>query len=175
MGAAPNYTEALRLFKLAAAHGSLAAVQELTMAFYKGRGVPQDLEEAVRWARIGAERGSVRACHSLALFAEAGEGMPHSPAEALRAAQMGLRIAASAEKGAGGAPAAGVEGVDVAGCHYMAGKMLATSAPGVAKDERAALRHFEAALRLDPASRVFQQAVMLINAQIRGEGPAGGR
>jgi len=104
----------------------------------------------------------VRSCHSLALFFEAGEGVPHSAPEALRWAQTGLRHAAAAE-GAPDAP----NREDVSSCHYMAGKLLASAPAGVAKDERAAMRHFELSLRFSPQNQNTLHGIAVLRAQMR--------
>jgi TPR repeat protein len=60
-GVAQDYTEAVRLYSLAAEQGHAGAQYNLGFMFDIGQGVAQDRAEAIRWYRLAAAQGYARA------------------------------------------------------------------------------------------------------------------
>ena len=56
-GVPQDYTEAVRLFQLAADQGLAQAQQNLAAMHLRGTGVPQDYTEAVRLLKLAADQG----------------------------------------------------------------------------------------------------------------------
>jgi uncharacterized protein len=81
---ARDYSEAVRLYRLAAAQGHAAAQKSLGYLIQKGRGLAQDKEEAVRFYRLAAEQGHAEAEQKLAYMISVGRGVAQDYAEAAR-------------------------------------------------------------------------------------------
>ena len=56
-----DYVEAARLYRLAAAQGSVVAHYFIGLLYHEGKGVPQDYVEAARLYRLAANQGCVEA------------------------------------------------------------------------------------------------------------------
>jgi TPR repeat protein len=74
--------EAVRWFRLAAEQGSDAAQSNLALAYYEGRGVPQDYKEAVRWYGLAAEQGNASSQNDLGTMYYQGKGVPQDYVQA---------------------------------------------------------------------------------------------
>ena len=72
-----DHTEALRLYRLAADQGHIAAQCRLAWMYKNGNGISQDHTEAVRWCRLAADQGDARAQCALGLMHTGGTGIPH--------------------------------------------------------------------------------------------------
>ena len=83
-GVPQDYTEAVRLYRLAAAQGHAGAQCNLAVMYDNGTGVPQDYTEAVRLYRLAASQGEAGAQCNLAMMYENGTGLPQDHAEAAR-------------------------------------------------------------------------------------------
>ena len=83
-GVPQDYTEAVRLIRLAAAQGYTGAQCNLGTMYQNGTGVPQDYTEAVRLYRLAASQGEAGAQCNLAMMYENGTGLPQDHAEAAR-------------------------------------------------------------------------------------------
>jgi hypothetical protein len=79
-----NYTEALRLLRLAADQGSAPAMNNLGVAFENGIGVKLDFTEAGRWYRAAAEQGDPAAQANLGQLYFDGRGMPYDLVQAYK-------------------------------------------------------------------------------------------
>jgi TPR repeat protein len=53
-GVPQDYVEAVKWFRLAAAHGNAEAQSNLGVMYYKGNGVPQDYVQAYKWFSLAA-------------------------------------------------------------------------------------------------------------------------
>jgi TPR repeat protein len=78
-----NYSEAMRLFKLAAAKGHAAAQNNIGSMYENGVGVVQDPAEAVKWYRMAATQGNVSAQYNLGLMYTFGRGVVQNYREAM--------------------------------------------------------------------------------------------
>jgi uncharacterized protein len=56
-GEKPDYPEALRLFKIAAAKGNGLSMANVGWMYENGLGVPQDVIEAMKWYRRALDAG----------------------------------------------------------------------------------------------------------------------
>ena len=72
----PDYQEAVKWFRLAAAQGNVPAQYSLGVAYENGQGVPQDYREAAKWYRIAATREDDWAQMRLGMFYAEGKGVP---------------------------------------------------------------------------------------------------
>ena len=92
-----NYIEALKWYRMAAAHGYDESQYSLGVMYYKGNGVNQDLKEAANWYQKASEQGHVRSLLNLARMYKLGEGVSQNSEKAARltlaAAQQGASIA----------------------------------------------------------------------------------
>ena len=79
-----EYATALRLARPLAADGDARAAYVLGLAYYRGRGVPQDHNEAVTWLRRAAEHGDAAAQDQLGVMFSEGKGVPQDYAEAAK-------------------------------------------------------------------------------------------
>ena len=79
-----EYTEAVRLWRMAADQGNLLAQYNLGVMYLVGRGVPQNDAEAVRWYRMAADQGFTLAQRNLGFMYENGRGVPQNYAEAYK-------------------------------------------------------------------------------------------
>ena len=97
---AKNYTEAVRLYRIAAEQGYADAQCNLGYCYERGLGVEKDPKEAVKWYRKAAEQGFARAQYNLGLCYEYGTGVEKNPTEAVKwyrkAAEQGYERAKSA-------------------------------------------------------------------------------
>ena len=97
---AKNYTEAVRLYRIAAEQGYADAQCNLGYCYETGLGVEKDPKEAVKWYRKAAEQGFARAQYNLGLCYEYGTGVEKNPTEAVKwyrkAAEQGYERAKSA-------------------------------------------------------------------------------
>lgn len=95
-----DYTQALSLFRQAAARGHGKAPRYIGLCYEKGLGVAQDLQEAVEWYRKAAAKGDITGAYLLARCYEKGNGVPQDLALAHKyyqqSAQRGDIIAAPA-------------------------------------------------------------------------------
>jgi TPR repeat protein len=96
-GVTRNATEAVHLFRLAAAQGLAAAQYNVGRAYAKGLGVRKNRPEAARWYRMAAEQGDPAAQNALAILKATGRGSLRDPDAALdlfrRAAMSGYSLA----------------------------------------------------------------------------------
>jgi len=96
-GVTRNATEAVRLFRLAAAQGLAAAQYNVGRAYATGLGVRKNQPEAARWYRMAAEQGDPSAQNALAILEATGRGSLRDPEAALdlfrRAAMSGYSLA----------------------------------------------------------------------------------
>ena len=73
-GVTRNATEAVRLFRLAAAQGLAAAQYNVGRAYATGLGVRKNQPEAARWYRMAAKQGDPAAQNALAILQATGRG-----------------------------------------------------------------------------------------------------
>lgn len=78
-----DYTEAVRLFRLAAERGHAPSYLYLGLAHHYGYGVDRDYAQAADWYREAAAAGEVEAMVRLAEMAEAGQGTDANAGRAL--------------------------------------------------------------------------------------------
>lgn len=71
-----NYSEALRLFKLAAKQGESQAQANLGTMYYNGIGTPQNYKEAFKWYKVAAEKNNSTAQGMLGLMYGKGLSVP---------------------------------------------------------------------------------------------------
>ena len=81
---AKNYTEAVRLYRIAAEQGYADAQNNLGYCCERGLGVEKNLTEAVKWYRKAAEQGQVNAQHNLGYCYETGLGVAKDLTEAVK-------------------------------------------------------------------------------------------
>jgi TPR repeat protein len=74
-GVPPDYHEAVKWYRLAAAQGYAPAQASLGLAHEKGQGVPQDYHEGVRWYRLAAAQGNQSAQIRLGVMYANGTGV----------------------------------------------------------------------------------------------------
>jgi hypothetical protein len=79
-----DYAAALRLADPLAAEGDARAQSMLGLVYYRGRGVPQDLNEAVKWFRLAADRRDAAAQFYLGVMYSEGQGVPQDYDEAVK-------------------------------------------------------------------------------------------
>jgi TPR repeat protein len=79
-----NYDEALRWLRRAAAHGSVAAMNNLGVAYDNGMGVKIDFKEAADWYRQAAERGDALGEANLGQLYFDGRGVAYDPVQAYK-------------------------------------------------------------------------------------------
>ncbi len=84
LGTLQNYSEALRLYKLAASQDYPPAQSNLGSMYGRGRGVPQNYSEAARWYALAAAQGLAIAQYNLGHMYDNGEGVERSYAKAVR-------------------------------------------------------------------------------------------
>ena len=70
---AQTYSEAVRLYQLAADQGNVDAQSNLGYLYYDGRGVEQSYAEAARFFKLAADQGDANAQYGLELY-ETGPG-----------------------------------------------------------------------------------------------------
>jgi len=87
-GLTQNYTEAVRLFRLAAGRGHAGAQSDLGRMYETGRGVTQNHSEAARYFRMSANQGYSLGQFNLGVSYETGEGVQRDDAEAARLYQL---------------------------------------------------------------------------------------
>jgi TPR repeat protein len=96
----PDYSEAVRLYRLAATQGHSNAQNNLGSMFELGQGVAQDYAEAVRLYRLAAAQGNAASQNNLGVMFEDGRGVAQDRAEAIRwyrlAAAQGQALATAA-------------------------------------------------------------------------------
>ena len=78
-----NHTEAMRLFKLAAAQGHVRAQYELGDRYF-GHGIPQGYAEAANWYKLAAAQGHAKAQSSLGMMYRKGNGVVQNLVEAVK-------------------------------------------------------------------------------------------
>ena len=81
---AKNYTEAVRLYRIAAEQGYADAQNYLGYCCERGLGVEKDPKEAVKWYRKAAEQGQVNAQYNLGICYEYEKGVAKDPTEAVK-------------------------------------------------------------------------------------------
>jgi TPR repeat protein len=79
-----DYSAALRLADPLAARGDARAQSVLGLIYYRGRGVPVDLNEAVKWFRRAADQRDAAAQFYLGVIYSEGHGVPQDYAEAAK-------------------------------------------------------------------------------------------
>jgi hypothetical protein len=67
-----------------AAKGDARAQSVLGLVYYRGRGLPQDLNEAVKWFRRAADQSDAAAQFYLGVMYSEGQGVPQDHAEAVK-------------------------------------------------------------------------------------------
>ena len=83
-GVPQSFSEAARLYRLAAEQGHVDAMFRLGGLYDAGAGVPKDLSESTRWRRRAAETGDPMAQMMLGVMYLQGEGMPKNYSEGVR-------------------------------------------------------------------------------------------
>lgn len=139
IGVQQDYTEAVRLYRLAAAQGNESAQVQLGHCYYEGLGVEKDPVEAVRLFRLPVRE--TRALYNLGVCYESGTGVPKDPIEAFRLYQL------AANKG------------DVL-AQYRLGLML--KAPGPRQNWTEAARMFRLAAEADIVDAMFLYGVCVM-------------
>ena len=71
-----NYSEAVRLYKMAVAKNSASAMFNLGLLYKKGTGVTKDYKEAGRLFQMGVAKNHTKSMHSLAILMDGGYGVP---------------------------------------------------------------------------------------------------
>lgn len=71
-----DYTEAAKLYRLAADQGTPVAQSNLGLMYQSGRGVPRSYPEAVMWFRRAADQGDAEAQSNLGVMYSEGQGLP---------------------------------------------------------------------------------------------------
>ena len=79
-----DYARALRLARPLAEAGDPRAEAVLGLAYYRGRGVPQNDSEAAKWFRLAADQGDAASRFTLGVMYGEGRGVPQDYAEAAR-------------------------------------------------------------------------------------------
>jgi hypothetical protein len=79
-----DYTEAMRLYRQAAAAGNASAMNNIGQLYQHGWGVPSDNGEALRWYRQSAERGNLAAINNIGSLYQKGLGVAADYGEAMR-------------------------------------------------------------------------------------------
>src|SRR5215475_8477226 len=79
-----DYAKALKLARPLAEDGDPRAEAVLGLAYYRGRGVPQNDSEAAKWFRLAADQGNAAARFTLGVMYGEGRGVPQDYAEAAR-------------------------------------------------------------------------------------------
>lgn len=79
-----DFTEAVRLYRLAAAQGSSGAQYNLGTMYADGYGVVQDYAEAVKWFGLAAAQGDANSQYDLGLRYYNGQGVLQDYAEAVK-------------------------------------------------------------------------------------------
>ncbi|SKA38225.1 Sel1 repeat-containing protein [Enhydrobacter aerosaccus] len=82
--AAEDYTATVARLKSLAEKGEADAQYELGVLYFRGQGLPRDVDESARLYRLAADQGQVRAQVALAQFYQHGIGVPRDDAEAAR-------------------------------------------------------------------------------------------
>jgi hypothetical protein len=72
----------VRWYKKAADQGDAGAQNSLGVAYFTGKGVPQDYAEAFRWYKKAADQGDAGAQNSLGVAYFTGKGAPQNYVEA---------------------------------------------------------------------------------------------
>jgi TPR repeat protein len=92
-----NYTEAMRLYRVAADQGNAPAQVAIGNLYTEGQGVSQSYAEALRWYRLAANQGNNEAQNDVGLFLVSGWGAPQDYSEGMRwlrkAADQGNEVA----------------------------------------------------------------------------------
>lgn len=84
-----NYPEAMRLLRLAAARGSVSAMNNLGVAYETGLAVKLDFKEAAKWYRMAADQGDARAQGNLGQLYFDGRGVPFDLEQAYKWFKLG--------------------------------------------------------------------------------------
>jgi len=87
-GVEQDFTEAARMWRLAANQGVVEAQFRLGQLFLEGDGVPQNVKEAARLYRLPADKGLVPAQFNLGLMYYKGQNADRDAAEAMRLFQL---------------------------------------------------------------------------------------
>lgn len=92
-----DYVKAYKSFSQNANAGEIAAMYNLGVLYYQGKGVPKDVSQAVIWFQRSGEKGHADALASLGVLLYSGEGVPQNKVEAAKvfelAAQRGHVVA----------------------------------------------------------------------------------
>jgi TPR repeat protein len=80
----PNWTEAVKWYRLAAEKGKVTAQYMLGECYSRGQGVARDLPEAAKWYRKAAEQGHFMAQFYLGAMYEKGDGVAQDTGEAAK-------------------------------------------------------------------------------------------
>jgi hypothetical protein len=140
-----NYTQAARLYRLAAEAGYAPAQYDLAYLYAHGLGVEHDMKQAANWYRKAAEQGDAEAENNFGVLYATGNGVPHDDAEAVR------WYALSAAQN-------DPEGTNNLGMMYLQGR-------GVARDPVEAFRLFLKAAGQGHAIAQNNLALMYANGQ----------
>jgi TPR repeat protein len=79
-----NYTEAVRLYRIAAENGNAMAQSNLGVCYYLGKGAAKIYTEAVRWWRMAAEQGNADAQLKMGICYFDGIGVAKNYIEAVK-------------------------------------------------------------------------------------------
>jgi TPR repeat protein len=81
-GRLPDSAQTIARLRALADNGDADAQERLSLAYYWGLAVTQDLTEAARWHRSAGKQGRRRSSYRLALMYELGQGIPQDTQEA---------------------------------------------------------------------------------------------
>jgi TPR repeat protein len=79
-----NYSDAMRLYQMAAAQGNATAENNIGVLYANGLGVPLNYAEAMRWYRLAADQGEPIAKYNIGALYEDGRGVSRDYVEAMR-------------------------------------------------------------------------------------------
>jgi TPR repeat protein len=142
-GVDQDYTEAARLFRLAADQGHANSLMKLALCYIRGTGVDQNHPEAVRLYRLAADQGYASAQTFLATSYATGMGVDQDYAEAVRVYRLAVNQ--------GYAPA-----------QYMLGMCIQKGA-GVDQDHIEAVRLYQLAANQGDADARYRLGVCYEN------------
>lgn len=74
-GVPPDFTQAVRWYRLAAVQGDVSAQFSLALRYARGEGVAQDYTQAVKWYRLAAEQGDDGSQFNLGVMYYHGRGV----------------------------------------------------------------------------------------------------
>jgi len=171
--------QSIRRLLRAANRGNSMAQYLLALAFYKGEGVPKDMERTVHWCRLSASAGYAVAQFRMGEFLRKGEGTKPDLAAALQwyqsAADAGdyksqYRLAACIERGLGCAPNTTLAAAwyfksakqDYKKAQYRIGSLFLRGEGGLQRNPTQALIWFSKAAKKGHAASLFRLSQMYL-------------